>query len=135
MNRLVGLVPIYAVLVWAPARAEQLPGPAATPSDYVLLTVILKHDQSKNLDELAKILDDNGFWAKVPPDGIQIESWYVVMGVGHVLTLRVPPARLREVNRSIETSAWKAFRSEIYASYDFREMAQAERDRALKKMR
>jgi hypothetical protein len=36
---------------------------------------------------------------KFPPEGIVVESWYVAMGLGHVVTLRVPPARLREVNR------------------------------------
>ena len=46
------------------------------------------------------------------------------------MTLRVPPARLREVNRSIELAAWKAFRTEIYATYDFKEAAKAQRERA-----
>jgi hypothetical protein len=123
---------LCAFAVSTPAVSQQPLSPSATPSDYVLLTVILKHDQSRNLDEIAKLQEESGFWAKVPPDGIQIESWYVVMGLGYIVTLRVPPARLREVNRSIEASAWKAFRAEIYASYDFRETAQAQRERVLK---
>ena len=49
------------------------------------------------------------------------------------MTLRVPPARLREINRSIELTAWKAFRTEIYATYDFKEAAKAQRERAQKK--
>jgi hypothetical protein len=66
--------------------------------------------------------------------GIVVESWYVMMGLGHVATLRVPPpARLREFNRSIEATAWKAFRSEIYATYDFKEVAKTARERVLKK--
>jgi hypothetical protein len=126
------LILLCALLVSTPAVSQQPLAPSAMPSDYVLLTVILKHDQSRNLDEITKLQEESGFWAKVPPDGIGIESWYVVMGLGHIVTLRVPPARLREVNRSIEASAWKAFRSEIYASYDFREIAQAQRERVLK---
>jgi hypothetical protein len=87
----------------------------------------------ENLDEITKILDEQGFWAKFPPDGIVVESWYVLMGLGHVATLRVPPARLREFNRSIEVAAWKASRSEICATYDFKEVAKTARERALKK--
>ena len=48
-----------------------------------------------------------------------MESWYVAMGMGHVVTLRVPPARLREVNRSVEQNTWKVFRTEFYPTYDF----------------
>lgn len=113
---------------------QVLAQPATTsPADYVLITVVLKHDQSKNLEEIGKIQDEQSFWAKFPPDGIAVESWYIVMGLGQVVTLRVPPARLREVNRAIELTAWKAFRTEIYATYDFKEAARAQRERAQKK--
>jgi hypothetical protein len=84
------------------------PGPAATPSDYILLTVIMRHDQTMNLGELNRIQEEQGFWAKFPPEGIQVESWYIAMGLGYIVTLRVPPARLREVNRAVEQGAWKA---------------------------
>ena len=131
MIRRLTLALLLAVVL--PVRATAQPPGPASPSDHVLLTVVLKHDQSKTLEEINKIQDESGFWAKFPPDGIQVESWYVVMGLGQVVTLRVPPARLREVNRSIELTAWKAFRSEVYAAYDFREAARAQRERALKK--
>ncbi len=130
MKRSIVLAIVCAVLVPTLALAQ---APSTSPADYVLVTVILKHDQSKNLDEIGKIQDEQGFWAKFPPDGIPVESWYIVMGLGQVVTLRVPPARLREVNRSIELSAWKAFRTEIYATYDFKEVAKAQRERAQKK--
>jgi hypothetical protein len=55
------------------------------------------------------------------------------MGLGHVVTLRVPPARLREVNRSIEQNAWKVYRTEVYVTYDFREIARNQREKALAK--
>jgi hypothetical protein len=35
-------------------------------------------------------------------------------------------------NRSIEAGAWRAFRSEIYATYDFKEVAKTARERAVK---
>jgi len=77
--------------------------------------------------------EDSGFWAKFPPDGIVIESWYIVVGIGYIITLRVPPARLREVNRAVEQTAWKVFRSGFYPTYDAREIARTLRERALKK--
>jgi hypothetical protein len=40
---------------------------------------------------------------------------------------------LREVNRSIEQNAWKVYRTEIHPTYDFREIAQTMREKALKK--
>ena len=138
MIRVIPLSMILSVLfvlnVSVPAGAQQpAPGPAATPADYILLTVILKHDQSKTLDEINRELDQSGFWGKFPPEGIAVESWYIAMGLGHVVTLRVPPARLREVNRSVEQTAWKAYRSEFYPTYDAREIARSLRQEALKK--
>ncbi|MBP9040509.1 MAG: hypothetical protein KBF64_01905 [Anaerolineaceae bacterium] len=84
-----------------------------------LLTVFFKHDQSKNLDEIQALLRESGFWRDFPPEGIEIVSWYVMMGIGHVVTLRVPSSRLRELNMIIEKKAWKAFRTEFYTTYDF----------------
>jgi len=130
MTRAIVMAVVSAVLLTVPARAQ---APGTSPADYVLITVVLRHDQTRNLDEINKIQDEQGFWAKFPPDGIVVESWYVVMGIGQVVTLRVPPARLREVNRSIELSAWKAFRTEIYATYDLKEVAKAQRERAQEK--
>src|SRR5258706_9006108 len=70
-----------------------------------LLTIFLKHDQSKPLAEINLELEANDYFKKFPPPGIEIVSWYVMMGIGQVVTLRVPPERLREVNRAIEESA------------------------------
>jgi hypothetical protein len=102
----------------------------AAPQDYVLMHFILKHDQSRNLAELTQVMKENKFWIEFPPEGIEIDSWYVVIGVGQVVTLRVPPARLREVNLAIERSAWKAFRTEAYAAYDLKQAAQSFREKA-----
>lgn len=104
-----------------------------TSSDYLLLTIFLKHDQSKKLAEINRELDEENFWAAFPPEGIEIESWHVLMGIGQVVTLRVPPSRLREVNLTIETKAWKAFRTEFYPTYDFRPIAASLREKAKKK--
>ncbi len=86
----------------------------------ILLTIFLKHDQTKNLSEINARLDEAGFWRKFPPEGIEVVTWYVMMGIGQVVTLRVPGHRLREVNLAIEQSAWGGFSTEFYPTYDFR---------------
>ena len=77
--------------------------------DEILLTVMLKHQQDTNLGEINARLEATGFWTEFPPDGIEVVSWYVMMGIGQVVTLKVPAARLRDVNLAIERNAWGAF--------------------------
>ena len=84
----------------------------------MMLTIFLKHDQSRVLDDINAELAKNGFWKKFPPEGVEVVSWNVLMGIGQVVTLRFPGDRLRDVNRSIELSAWGGFRTEFYATYD-----------------
>ncbi len=50
-----------------------------------------------------------------------------MMGVGQVVTLRVPPARLRDVNLAVENGAWGAYRTEFYPTYDYRAIWEEER--------
>ena len=88
------------------------------PKGSILLTVFLKHDQSKNLDEIQQILTDQGFFEAFPPKGVSVVSWYVMMGIGHVVTLEVPAHQLNEVNLAIEKTAWKAFTTEFYPTYN-----------------
>lgn len=92
-----------------------------------MLTVFLKHDQSKTLAEIGQHLERTGFWKKFPPEGTRVISWYVMMGIGQVVTLSVPPDRLREVNLTLEQNAWGAFRTEFYPTYDFRPVFEAKR--------
>ena len=46
-------------------------------------------------------------------------SWYVLMGIGQVVTLKLPTEKLREVNLAVEQNGWGAFETEFYATYDF----------------
>ncbi len=96
----------------------------------ILLTVMLKHQQDKNLAEINAKLDATGFWKQFPPEGIEVVSWYVMMGIGQVVTLRVPAHRLREVNLTLEKCAWGAFSTEFYPTYDFQAVAKALRDKS-----
>jgi hypothetical protein len=91
----------------------------------ILLTIFLRHDQSKTLDEINAQLAKNRYYEKFPPKGVEIVSWYIAMGVGQVVTLRLPAEQLRAVNRSIEESAWGAYRTEFYATYDFKPIWEA----------
>ena len=91
-----------------------------TKEDEILLTIMLKHQQDKDLGRINEHLDETGFWKRFPPEGIEVASWYVMMGIGQVVTLKVPGHRLREVNLAIEQSAWGAFDTEFYPTYDFR---------------
>jgi len=92
--------------------------------DTMMLTIFLKHDQTKRLEEINRKLDESEFWTTFPPEGVEVVSWNVVMGIGQVVTLRFPAGKLRAVNRAIETTAWGAFQSEFYATYDFAPIAE-----------
>jgi hypothetical protein len=100
-------------------------------SDEFLLTIFLKHDQTHNLTEIGEKLGKTGFWKNFPPEGIEVASWYVMMGIGQVVTLKVPASRLREVNVAIERNAWGAFSTEFYTTYDFRDIWKGFREKAL----
>lgn len=99
----------------AEARAENR---TQQREDAILLTIFLKHDQSMNVNEIYKIQEQQGFFKNFPPPGTSVVSWYVMMGIGQVVTLEVPASKLREVNLAIERSAWKAFRTEFYPTYN-----------------
>ena len=88
--------------------------------DEITLSVFLKHDQGQSLDEFQTKLDDRGWWENFPPDGVEIVSWNVVMGIGQIATLRLPPSKLQAVNVALEKYAWGVFQTEVYATYDFK---------------
>jgi hypothetical protein len=128
------LLRIAAAMPIAAAAAGEPPAAAAQSelqSSEFLLTVFLRHDESKTLDEINAHLRKTGYYEKFPPPGVEVVSWYVMMGIGQVVTLRLPPNRLREVNRVLEQTAWGGLRTEFYPTYDYKPIAAAERKRAL----
>jgi hypothetical protein len=124
---LCGLLPaaISAQTVAAPSDTA-----VATPDNAVLLTIFLKHDQSRPLAELNAQLAKQGFYKAFPPAGTEVVSWNVVMGIGQVITLRFPASRLREINRILEDTAWGSYRTEFYPTYDYKSVGMAEHDKA-----
>jgi len=85
----------------------------------LMLTVLLRHDQSQHLEQIQSRLDERGWWSGFPPPGVEIVSWVVAMGIGQIVTLRLPAERLNEVNVEIERRAWGVFSTEFYPTYDF----------------
>ena len=100
-------------------------------SDKMLVTVVLKHQQDKNLSELQKKMDENRFWQSFPPKNLEIDSWYVVMGLGQVITLKVHPKELRTLNLTIEKSAWGIFDTDIYPTYEFKSIAKSIKEKKI----
>ncbi len=103
---------------------------AATPDNAILLTVFLRHDQSRPLAELNAQLAKQGFYKAFPPPGMEVVSWNVVMGIGQIVVLRLPASRIRELNRVLEDSAWGAYRTEFYPTYDYKAVGLGEHEKA-----
>jgi hypothetical protein len=117
------MVALAAALMSGTAAQAQTPPTSATtptPDNAVMVTIFFKHDQSRPLGELNAQLERQGFYKAFPPEGVEVVSWYVMMGIGQVVTLRLPASRLREVNRIIENSAWGAYHTEFYPTYDYK---------------
>jgi hypothetical protein len=116
------------------AQQSDTSAPAAnatpTPDNAVMLTIFFKHDESRPLGELNAQLEKQGFYKAFPPEGIEVVSWYIMMGVGQVVTLRLPASRLREVNRVIENTAWGPYRTEFYPTYDYKAIGLASHEKA-----
>jgi len=90
-----------------PAAAPPPPeASAAVPkAGSFLLTVFLRHDQTKTVEQINEHLKQTGWYDKFPPEGVEIVAWYVMMGIGQVVILRVPAEKLRDTNRVIEQTA------------------------------
>jgi hypothetical protein len=114
------------------AVAQTVPSSNAAPTadNAVMLTIFLKHDQSRPLGELNAELEKQGFYKAFPPPGVEVVSWYVMMGIGQVITLRLPASRLREVNRILEDTAWGAYHTEFYPTYDYKAVGIAGHEKA-----
>ncbi|HET6927089.1 MAG TPA: hypothetical protein VFI48_09585, partial [Hyphomicrobiaceae bacterium] len=51
-----------------------------------------------------------------PPEGIELVSWCILMGIGQVRTLRVPAARLLDVNRAIAETARGGYHTDFLSN-------------------
>jgi hypothetical protein len=127
------IIPILFAVAGASAQTSAPPpagSAAATADNAILLTIFLKHDQSRPLGELDAQLTKQGFYKAFPPPGIEVVSWYVEMGIGQLITLRLPASRLREVNHVLEDTTRGAYRTEFYPTYDYKAIGMSEHEKA-----
>lgn len=104
----------------------------ATDDNAIILTVFLRHDQSRPLSELNAQLEKQGFYKAFPPAGVEVLSWNVAMGIGQIIVLKLPATRIREINRVLEDTAWGAYRTEFYPTYDYKAVGLGQHEKALK---
>ena len=108
---------MMAVLMTTLSAAGAASQDSASQDGKFLLTVFLRHDQSMTLDEITAHQKKTGFLKMFPPEGVEIVSWHVVMGIGQVITLHVPPDKLRAVNLSVEKGDRRLFDEIRYFFY------------------
>ncbi|WP_200859817.1 hypothetical protein [Winogradskyella psychrotolerans] len=112
------LLPLFLLQIIVHAQSTNTLDSSEKVDDKLLLTIFLKHDQSMTLNEVEKIRTDQGFYENLPPEGVSVVNWFVVMGLGQVVVLELPASKLSAVNLAIERTAWKAFTTEMYATYN-----------------
>ena len=132
LGAMLGAIPAAAMLGPAGAVAQGTPENTLPPTldepGKIMLTVFLRHDEAKTVDEINEHLRQTGWYDKFPPPGVDLVAWFVMMGIGQVVIVRLPPDRLRDTNRVIESAAWGGFRTEFYPTYDYRRLwAEAKR--------
>ena len=113
--------------VSAQTQAGTAPPIQQTGDGQMLLTVFMRHDQSKNLKEINETIWKNGYFDQFPPAGVEVVSWYVVMGIGQIVTLKFPPEKLREINVVLENTAWGPYRTDFYPTYEYKALAEQQK--------
>ena len=112
------LLLITLFLGWSTCKAQTATSAQAS-SDSVMITIFLKHQQDKSLKQIQEIQNQNKFLDMFPPKEARVVSWYVMMGIGQVVTVKIPAKQLRALNLTIENGAWGAYNTEFYPTYDF----------------
>ncbi|WP_218849843.1 hypothetical protein [Winogradskyella vidalii] len=112
------LLPLFLLQMIVHAQSADTLTSIEKADDKLLLTIVLKHDQSMNLNEIEKIKTDQAFYENFPSEGVSVVDWYVVMGIGQMVVLELPASKLRTVNVALEKTAWKAFKTEFYTTYN-----------------
>ena len=121
---------VYCAGVSAQAATQPAKDAVATADNAMMLTVFLKHDQTRPLSELKAQLAQQGFHKTFPPAGVEVVSWNIMMGIGQVVTVRFPVSRLAEVNLALENTAWGSYRTEFYPTYDYKAIGIAAHEKA-----
>jgi hypothetical protein len=109
----------WILLCWLLFVPFVLKAQEASNDGKIMLTVILRYNENKTIEDIDNHLAQTGFYKNFPPEGVEIVSYNIVMGIGHIITLRLPPDKLRDVNVAFERGVWSAFRTEFYPTYDY----------------
>jgi len=123
---------LYDLVCSAAAIAQTDSEPDITIGDneHVLVTVFLKHNQSINSVGRRELLNESGFFDKFSPGGVEIVGHYVLMGLGQLMILKLPPNLLRQVHVVIGQTAWASYETEFYPTYDLREARRLTQERS-----
>jgi hypothetical protein len=126
LGAMLGTIPAAAMLgpagAIAQGTAEDTLPPTLDEPGKILLTVFLRHDETKTVDQINEHLRQTGWYDKFPPPGVDVVAWFVMMGIGQVVIVRLPPDRPRDTNRVVEAAAWGGFRTQFYPTYDYRRL-------------
>lgn len=106
----------------AAPQAQAAPG---LPKDTILLTLFLHHDQTKTFATIKQQEKDTGFDKAFPPAGVEIVNWYILLGSGQEIVLKLPPDKLRETLGVIERCTYGVYKSEWYIAYDYKDIRAA----------
>jgi hypothetical protein len=68
--------PLISIGIALSASAQESPADGK-----MLLTILLRHDQSMTLDQINEHLRTTGFRKSFPPEGVEIVAYYIVMGI------------------------------------------------------
>jgi hypothetical protein len=119
MNTIKIILILFTIFIVTQAVFPQDKKERADDTSKVTLTVILRPNQDLSTQEIQQQMLDNAFWKTFPPDFAEIFSWYSVMGVGQIITLRIPISKLSEFNETVQNAAWGAYTVEFYITYDY----------------
>jgi hypothetical protein len=86
--------------------------------DPCLLTILLKHDQTKNLAEIQECLTRNTFYDIFPPMGTTVVDWHVVMGIGMMLVIESPQSMVGKVKNALARASVGAYTTDVMVTYN-----------------
>jgi hypothetical protein len=110
---------LAVLLLFVNASYSLTPDDSTKGTDSITVTVILRANQDMSTQDIQQQLLDNGFWKIFPPDYAEVISWNYVMGVGQIITLKVPVSKISDFNETVQTAAWGAYSTEFYITYDY----------------
>lgn len=117
-SRTIGLAVIFCIA----CASATLAGSAAQTQERnpaTLVTLVLHQKKGQSLVAFKEQIEENGFREAFPPEGVEVVSWTGALGLGHVITLRLPTYKIPDVRAVVEGRKWGEIKPKLYSSYDF----------------